>query len=275
MAPDPSSSRGEPTEEPTPERLAEARRRGELAVSRDLTAATATAAAFLALALEGPSLWRTAIGFVRQQLAQAVSDRVSPGAALQAAMASAGWVLAVVVGAATLGALGAGFLQTRGRIVVPALESPLARGWLGAGRRRRGPPPGTRALLGLAKVFLIVAVCWGTLRPMIPVVVRLCGAPAERLGAALGVLAVRLGGRLVLALVALAAVDYLVQWMANRQALRMTRDEVKRQRRETEGDEQTRARRKQAYRDLLVGTADTLPRDGSGFGERTVVEKNS
>jgi flagellar biosynthesis protein FlhB len=246
VARDPSSSRGEPTEEPTPERLAEARRRGEIAVSRDLIAATATAAAFIALALQGPSLWRAAIGFVRQQLAQAVSDGVSPGAAL----ASAGGALAVVVGAATLGALGAGLLQTRGRVVIPGLESPLAGGWLGAARQRRGPPVGTRLLLGLAKVLVIAGVCWGTLRPMIPSVVRLAGAPAERIGAALGLLAARLVGRLVLALVGLAAVDYLVQLMAQRRALRMTRDEVKRQRRETEGDEQTRARRRQVYRDL-------------------------
>ncbi|MEA2696441.1 MAG: type secretion protein [Myxococcales bacterium] len=250
MAGDLSSSRGEPTEDPTPERLAEARRRGEIAVSRDLIAAAATVAAFIALALQGPSLWRGAIGFVRQQLAQAVSGPVSPGVALRAAVVAGGWALAVVVGAATLGALAGGLLQTRGRIVFPSLQSPLARGWLGAPRRRRGPAAGTRALLGLAQAAVVVAVCWGTLRPMIPLVARLAGAPASRVATVLGVLAARLGGRLVLALVALAAVDYLAQWMANRHALRMTRAEVKRQRRETEGDEQTRARRRQAYREL-------------------------
>jgi flagellar biosynthesis protein FlhB len=250
MAGDPLSSRGEPTEEPTPERLAEARRRGEIAVSRPLIAAVATAAAFIALAWQGPALWRAAIAFVRQQLAQAMSGQVSPGVALWGAVVAAGWALAIVVGAATLGALGAGLLQTRGRIVIPSLQSPLARGWMGPPRRQRGPAAGTRALLGLAQAAVVVAVGWGTLRPLIPLVARLAGAPASRIATALGVLAARLGGRLVLALVALAAVDYLAQWMANRHALRMTRAEVKRQRRETEGDEQTRARRRQAYRDL-------------------------
>ena len=49
------------TEEPTPRRLAEARRQGQVAVSRELTGAVALAAAFVVL-VAGASAGRRAAG---------------------------------------------------------------------------------------------------------------------------------------------------------------------------------------------------------------------
>ena len=45
----------ERTEEPTPKRLEEARRRGEVAFSRDATSAAAMTAAIVVLVMQGPA----------------------------------------------------------------------------------------------------------------------------------------------------------------------------------------------------------------------------
>ena len=51
----------ERTEEPTPKRLEEARRRGEVAVSRDATSAAAMTAAIVALVVQGLAARRAGI----------------------------------------------------------------------------------------------------------------------------------------------------------------------------------------------------------------------
>ena len=240
-------ARGEPTLEPTPQRLAEARRLGELAVSPALTAAGASAGAILALVLAGPSLWRAAIRFAGEQWMQAASGHATPELSLRLCLAAAGWALAPVLGLATLGAIAVGLSQTRGAIVW------LQVGWPSAdnGRRSRSrQPPLLAGLLALGKVALVAAVSWGCLRPMIPSLAGLAGAPAARVAAVLGAMLTRVGVRIALALLLLGAADYALQWLAHQRGLRMTHDEVKRQRRETEGDERQRARRRDIHRAL-------------------------
>ena len=60
---------GEPTEEPTPKRLRDARRKGQVARSRDLTAGAAFLAAFAALWLSAGALVGLVAGFMRRTLA--------------------------------------------------------------------------------------------------------------------------------------------------------------------------------------------------------------
>jgi flagellar biosynthesis protein FlhB len=237
--------------------LAEARRLGELAVSRPLIGAAASASAALTLALVGPSLWQGALRFCASQWAQAVSvngPSAAPGGALRAGLTAGGWALAPILGAAIVGALAVGFWQTRAVIVSPRLGWPRT----GDGRGRAL----SAALLALGKLALLTAVAWTTLRPLLPSLVGLTGAPPVRVAAALGVLAARLGLRLVLVLLGLGAIDYGVEWLGHRRRLRMTREEVERQRRESEGDPRHRARRRDLHRALgdgAVTSADILP----------------
>src|SRR4051794_7545296 len=110
----------ERTEEPTPKRLEEARRRGEVAVSRDATSAAAMTAAILALALEAPAITARLLVYWKGAFAAAASSPADGGAA--AALAAGTMVmaraLAVPLAAAVFVALGAGLLQTRGLLAL-------------------------------------------------------------------------------------------------------------------------------------------------------------
>src|SRR5215470_17287539 len=103
----------ERTEEPTPKRLEDARRRGEVAVSRDATSAAAMTAAIVALVVHGPETTARLLAYWKAAFAAAPAG----GSASSALMTGAGILaraLAVPLGAAALVALGVGMLQTRG-----------------------------------------------------------------------------------------------------------------------------------------------------------------
>src|SRR5262249_52334461 len=97
----------------------------------------------------------------------------------------------------------------------------------------------------------IGALAWLTLRPVLGSVVALVGAPPARLLAALGTLTQRLAARLALAGLAFGGVDLLLVVRRHRPALRLTRDEGKRDYKEAEGDPAHRGERQRLHRELL------------------------
>ena len=239
----------EGTEEPTPRRLAEARRRGDVAVSRELTAAAALAAAVLVLVWDAP----TAVGRVIQGM------RVSLGGAVGTQSLAEGWAVAralaprvagPALAAVVLVTLGVGLAQTRG--LVAPLRVDLGRvASAGAWRRLFDGRAVAASFAGLLKVTLVGAVAVVSLRPLIAGLVALTGAPPPRLLAALGALSGRLSLRLALAILALGVADLLLVRRRHHRSLRMTRDEVKRDFKEAEGNPAHRGERQRLHRELL------------------------
>jgi type III secretion protein U len=238
------------TEAPTPRRLAEARRLGFVAHSRALTSAAGLAAGFAVLALSARATVAALAAYMRAALIAATGARGLAAPVLDGALAAAVPAAAPVIAAALAGALVAGLVQTRGLITVAPLGADLARLAPGARQRRSG----LDAAMLLAEIGVVVAVAALTLAPVLRALPGLTGAPAPRLLATLGALSARLMGRLVLAALALGAADYLVARQRHRRALRMTREEVKREEREREGDPRQRAERRRRHHELAEET---------------------
>jgi flagellar biosynthetic protein FlhB len=98
------------------------------------------------------------------------------------------------------------------------------------------------ALKSIGKILLIGWIAYATLRPEIPRFPLLCTRP---LGGALSyaaIIAFKLVIRVWVALVFLAFLDYLFQRWNFERELRMTKQEVKEEAKETEGDPQVKAR---------------------------------
>jgi flagellar biosynthesis protein FlhB len=242
---------GEPTEEPTPKRLEEARRKGEVAWSRDLASAAGMTAAVVALVAGGPAIVAELLAAFRAGLAAAPGGG-APGPALASGVAVLARVLLVPLGAAFATALAVGFLQTRGLLALEALKPDLGRLSPAKGLKRSF---GAGALLqvgkGLLKVTLVAAIAWVTVRPALAGVTGLAGALPARLLATLGTLAGRLAVRLALVAVGLGVADYLLARRRHLRGLRMTREEVKREAKESEGDPSHRAERLRLHREIL------------------------
>jgi type III secretion protein U len=241
----------ERTEQPTPKRLEDARRRGEVAVSRDATSAAAMTAAIVALVVHGPTTTARLLGYWKAALAAAPAG----GSASSALAAGAGMLaqaLAVPLAAAALVALGVGMLQTRGLLAFGALRLDLARLSPAAGLGRAfGGQAALQVAKGLLKATLVAALAWLTVRPVLAGLAGLAGAPAPMLARALGVVAAQLAVRVALVALALGVADYLLVRRRHLARQRMTKEEVRREHKESEGDPSHRAERQRLHRELL------------------------
>ncbi|TAM62491.1 hypothetical protein EPN52_00100 [bacterium] len=237
------SAQGE--HEPTRRRLERAASEGDVARSVEAFGLAAFAMAGGALALLLPALLAAA----RALLIQALGGHGASAATVLLLAAEGGAICACAAG----GALAAGALQTRlmPRAVV------LAPRW-----ERLNPAEGIKrqfnreAALHLARwiaLAVAVAVC-GLNALRAAVGATLSGDPAAALEAArrvcgaLFVPALLLGG-------AGALWEYATARSARLRRLRMSRDELKRELRESEGDPHQRARRARLHRSLRAGLA--------------------
>ena len=114
-----------------------------------------------------------------------------------------------------------------------------------------------QSLKALAKLAAIAWVAWATLAPRVGDFARLAGAPASSAFAFTAGLALRLAVRVAILYVVIGAADYLWQRRSHRKKLMMTREEVKREYKESEGDPRHKAERQRMHRDLL--RHDELP----------------
>jgi flagellar biosynthesis protein FlhB len=247
---------GEATEAPTPKRLDEARRRGEVAYSRDLVSAGALLAAIAALIGQGAASTARLMDYLRLALGSGLTGAASGGdvgAALAAGAGVAARVLVAPLGAAAIAALALGLAQTRGLFAPAAVRFDLGRLSPADGLARLfGAQAAAQMGKGLVKVALVALLAWSTVRPLLfeGGLPALAGADAPRLAAAWGAVAGRLALRVALAALVLGAFDYLLARRRHQRGLRMSHDEVKRESRESEGDPHHRAERQRLHREL-------------------------
>jgi flagellar biosynthesis protein FlhB len=236
------------TEEPTPRRLKKARESGDSPASLALAQSAALVAAILLL----PG----AVGAASQRFGELVNQALSGGARPNAA-ALAFDVVALsaplLVGVAAVSAL-LMFVQTGGVVSAARLTPRLDR---------LDPVEGLRALFRPDRLFLLLrALATAAATGSIAFVVLRdhAGDVAQSTGnaAAIVPLVSSLAKQLTLgaAVVAIAfgIVDLVVTARAFRTRLRMSKDEVKREYREAEGDPEVKAKRRRAHLEALAGS---------------------
>jgi flagellar biosynthesis protein FlhB len=252
----------EATYEPTARRLADARRDGQVAHSADLRGAIALAATGAALALLGPSIVGQLVATFAAGLRLAPA-REPMAAAAARALDSGARVLAAPLMVVVTFTLAAGLIQTGGLWTgVPRADlGRLWPGWAGGRRGTAGSPWSSSSsfflgpLAGLARAVVVLVVAATTLGGLAPLLIGLAGASGARSLGAFGVAARALGGRLALVLLLLGALDYAWVRARHRRALRMTRRDLERERREQEGDALVRAERRRLRGELSAGGA--------------------
>jgi flagellar biosynthesis protein FlhB len=247
-----SRSGGEPTEAPTPRRLADARRRGQVAFSRDFGGAVALGAVFAVLLGLGPALAAELTSYFDAAFRRAAVAGASYEAAGRSALWAALRVLALPVVAAFAVGMGVNLLQTGGLLSLEPVRPDLTRLSPAASLTRLfGKQAALELVKAVAKIALLAAVGWVVLRSLIPDVVALAGATPPVLLAGLGALSQRVIFWMLLVTVVMGVADYLLVRGSHLRSLRMTRDEVRREYKESEGDPSHRAERQRLHRELL------------------------
>jgi type III secretion YscU/HrpY family protein len=248
----------EKTEEATPKRQREARNKGQVARSKELVTALLLLSTGMALGPVGPG-WVDALREVSAVVLAAI-EAPRPavllpvaGAVLTAGLTAVAPVLAAMVAAAVLGTVA----QTGPVFASEAIGFDLERLNPVEGAKRIVSVRGLVELVrGLIKLAAVGVVAWVTLRDAAHGIGALSGRGAEatlETAATLGrTLLLRVGG----AMAVLGVLDLVYQrWQLARDQ-RMSKDEVKREHKESEGDphakrERERVRREIAQHDLM------------------------
>ena len=239
----------ERTEAPTPRRIQQARRGGQVAISRNLGAALAIATACGVLVVAAQAGIAGLVLAMREAL-EGATQAPAVSAALGAGLEVAVLTLAPLVVVLWVVACLVGVVQTRGLATTWPLRPDASRLLPSLNRvfgRDRAIEAGKGAI-GFGTLF-VVAV-W-TLRPTAFGVAALGGASAAQVLRAMGTLGERLSIRLAVATLALGAADYGWQRHRHGKALRMGRDEVKRELRESEGEPTHKAERLRLHRESM------------------------
>jgi flagellar biosynthesis protein FlhB len=246
-----AQSGAEPTEQPTPQRLLKARQRGQVAISRELSSALALVALVGVGAAGAAQAMARLVSLFHATFATPLKSPLAlgtvAGRAFDVAIALA---LAPAVVALLVGVLLAA-LQTGGLFSWQALAPSAARlSPLGGMGRLFSARTAAEIGKGSLKVTLVGAVALVSLSATIRSLPALVGAAPGALLMVLGAWTQGLALRVALVLLALGLLDWLLARRRHRRGLMMTRDEVKRELKESEGDPQHKVERQRLHRQL-------------------------
>jgi flagellar biosynthesis protein FlhB len=261
---------GDRTEQPTPKRLKDARKEGQVARSREVDTAVVILAAFFVMRFAGESMWRQAEALTVDTYSNLDRFRgaESPGVELVAELGFSLMTRAIMMLLPLMLAIVAlvlivGVAQT-GPLLAPKAIKPQFK--------RLNPIQGTKRLVAskqayvnLAKTLLKFVAIGGvaalTFRShwdeMIALGVRVGLMDSIRIIAAIGF---DLALRVSVALILLAALDYMFQRYQHTQQLKMTVQQVKDEHKQTDGDPQVRAQAARMRRSLLQRAMQSVPK---------------
>lgn len=260
---------GEKTEQATPKRLEEAIRKGQFARSAEVQTVFVLCSGLIALRVAGLDIWEKLAHVIVGILTDL--DRISLAPEnMQGYLINGSLLLAVCVGpivlAAMVASLLAGGIQSRFNTASEAMDP----NW-----DRVNPLTGFKRIfsiqtlvptgLSLLKLVIIGAVCWTGVRKVLNDPIFFTAISPAEIARFLSDTSFTLASRVVLVLAAIAAADYGFQYWKTNRDLMMTKEELKEEMKNMEGDPQMKARmrrrrRPKSQRQILaeVPTADVV-----------------
>jgi flagellar biosynthetic protein FlhB len=230
------------TEAATPRRLEKAREEGNVPVSREAVALASLAGATLAAAIALPPLGGALLHMLRGLLAGA--HALDPFAVLHELELGALLAAGVVAGGALLAGAGATLLQTGFLTRLEALQPDLARlSPMAAIGRLFSTDSLVELGRTLAKLLLIGAALWQAVD--LQAMQQALHLPPGGLLAALAWQCLRLVAATLVVSALLAAMDLVWVRFRHAQKLRMSREEMREEMRESDGDPQVKGRQRQ------------------------------
>ena len=242
------------TEEPTPKRRSEAREKGQVARSRDLSASLVLVTGLVVLAFWGSSMGTRSAALVRFALEGLRPGLVTPAhlpalfltyALVLGQLLAPVW-LVLVVTAILANFLQGGWIFSFGRVTPDLTRIQL----LGGLKRLFSGGSLVELAKSLAKVSFIGLVVYSFFKSRLMDLFPLVQQDAGQLLSLLKSTSFQISGRVVFLLLILGILDYFYQRYKFDKSLRMTKQEVKDEMRQSEGDPRVKARLKSLMRQL-------------------------
>jgi flagellar biosynthetic protein FlhB len=252
---------GEKTEQASPRRLEEAINKGQFAKSAEVQTFFVVLFGVIGLKFAGPEIWR---GFTGSQVAILghlhdipVSMNLMQGYAVTAALAISAAAGPVVI-ATMMGGLLAGGIQSRFQTASEALEPNWSKlnpieGFQKMFSVRSAMP----TFLAVLKLLVIGSLTYSQVQTIIQDPIFYSAVDVARIAEFMASSATQIAVRMGMAIMILAACDYTYQFWQTTRDLMMTKEEVKEEMKNTEGNPlikaaQRRRRRAKSQRKMLL-----------------------
>lgn len=244
-----SQSSGEKTEKPTPQRIQEAQKQGQIAKSQDLIVAIGSLSFFGALALDAKSILSRLIVYLQNAISQSTQGSIS---SYQAIDAISIFFLSIFlpIFALVLASLLSGLFQSKGLITFQTIQldfskiSPSLKAMFSAHALKE-------IIKGCFKFVLISIIFYWTVKGLLTGILSLCLSSDNGVLIFLGTICKTISFRIAAVLVCLGVADYLWERQIYWKSLKMTHEEVKREAKESEGDPHHKQERQRLHRDLM------------------------
>lgn len=248
---------GERTEDPTGHKLNEARNKGQVAKSTDLVAAIDWAGVLVMLLLSGSLLVKSMGSMMRRTLEDsdglAALDFGGLTTSLLYAAAQSALALGPFFAAFVLVCVAGHFVQYGALFTTEPLTLKFDRLDPIAGFGRLFSMRGAvKTVLGVAKVLLISVIAYLVIGPEIPSIVQLPNLTAVAGLHRIWSMMLELATWLIVVMLVLGAADFFYQRWQHTKDLRMTKQEVKEERKSMDGDPHVRGRRRQMMRAIAM-----------------------
>lgn len=243
-----SEPQGEKTEQPSPRKLEEAQKRGQIAHSAEVQTAFVLLAMLCAIYFTGREVWQTMGRATAAMLGHLHDTPISmnsiPGQALRGTLVLLQCVAPIVL-AAMAGGLLAGTVQNRFNTASEALGFHWERINMAEGAKRVcSARSAVAAGIALVKFLLVLTLAYSAVKQVVADPVFTTAVSLPRFVEFLAASALGISMRVLFAVGIIAAADYGYQFWRNNRDLMMTRQELKDEMKNTEGNPQIKARRR-------------------------------
>jgi flagellar biosynthesis protein FlhB len=247
----------EKSEQPTPRRLREARKKGQIAFSPEVPAAATFLAGVMMLAWWVPrvaSEFKTLFTAATAAVGKAGADPALLTQSLGRQAATAGLrVMGPVLLALALAGLALSLAQT-GFHLAPSRLVPSAEKLSPSRTLKRwfSMQGATDVLKAALKLAVVLGLGYATVTSALAAILALHRASLPAVSATLGETARSFAVKAGLAFAVIAAADYFLVWRRWKKDLMMSPEEVRREYKEQEGDPQVKAQRKALHQELTM-----------------------
>lgn len=251
------SSSQSKTEQPTNKKLRDARKKGEVWHSKDLTATLAIMLALVLFALGGMGLVQRLGALLARAAGADFTALDEPAMLLQwtrGLLAEAAWICGVIVLLMAAAAALIGSIQVGAVFSLEPVKPQLSRLNPVEGVKRLFS---VRSLVELIKLVLIsivlAAVMWWIARATLPALVRAQWLPVGGLLPLAATILRPMAWAVTIAFIAVTLFDIWFQRMDYIKRNKMTKDEVRRESREMEGNPEMRGMRRRLHHEVSMG----------------------
>lgn len=259
----------EKTERATPRKLEKARERGQVALSQELNSVVIISFGFITIFLMGPTLFSNLGSLMKNSFAQSPHIMVNPGT-IGAIFTDKIIAFAMIVGPILLSVAVFAYLINIAQVGVmfspKALEPKLDKFDIAKGLKKLVSKKSLANLVrDIIKTILIAWVAYQTISGWMPEIINIGDKTVGQYVATLGKLGLALALKIMLVLLVVALFDFAFQKYDFISQLKMTKQEVREELKDTEGNPVIKSRVRQVQREIArkrmmqeIPTADVV-----------------